>query len=218
MAGAVGLHAVDRCALSNAAPTSQASGTGGIPRSPATNCRGITTVTTGGTRARIQRSARHRVSRRARQPSSSGYHACLGTGTRGWKGYNSSGVNTVPFMQIQSYSLVVVTLESTPFETSNNIFLKALPNVGSGSSVAQVEIIHNSTLTGTSGFVGGSSPSLSINVYSTTSQFEVHRQILQSEAPVYFTWNVPPGSTQISSFYLSTGDEPPGEGPIDTSP
>jgi len=124
----------------------------------------------------------------------------------------------MPFLQVQSYSLVVVTLESTPFEFSNNIFLKALPNVGSGSGVAQVEIIHNSSLSGTTGSVGGSSPSLNINVYSPVGQFEVHRQILQSEAPVYFTWNVPPGSTQISSFYLSTGDEPPGEGPTDTSP
>jgi hypothetical protein len=47
-AGAVGLHAVDLRALSNTVPTSQASGTGEIPRSAAANCRGITTVTTGG--------------------------------------------------------------------------------------------------------------------------------------------------------------------------
>jgi hypothetical protein len=123
----------------------------------------------------------------------------------------------MPFIQVQSYSLVVATLESSPFEFSNNIFLEALPNVGSGSGVAQVEIIHNSSLPGGQGSVSGSSPSLNINVYSPTSQFEVHRQILQTEAPVYFTWNVPPGSTQVSSFYLSTGDEPPGEGPSDTS-
>jgi hypothetical protein len=124
----------------------------------------------------------------------------------------------MPFVQVQSYSLVLVTLESSPFEFSNNIFLKPLPNVGSGSGVAQVEIIHNSSLSGGQGYVSGSPPSLNITVYSPAGRFEVHRQILQTEAPVYFTWNVPQGSTQISSFYLSTGDEPPGEGPGDTSP
>jgi hypothetical protein len=124
----------------------------------------------------------------------------------------------MPFIQVQSYSLVLVTLQSSTFEFSNNIFLKPLPNVGNGSGVAQVEIIHNSSLQGGQGFVSGSTPSLNISVYSPTGQFEVHRQILQTEAPVFFTWNVPPGSTQISSFYLSTGDEPPGEGLTDTSP
>jgi hypothetical protein len=125
---------------------------------------------------------------------------------------------SMPFILVQTYSILAVTLQGSPFETANNIVLKPLPNVGEGNGVAQAQITHTSFLAGgAQGFVSGSSPALRITVYAPLGQYEVYREILQTESPVYFTWNVPQG-TQISSFYMSTGDEWPGEGPLDTSP
>jgi hypothetical protein len=87
--------------------------------------------------------------------------------------------------------------------------------------VAEAAMTHMSSVpAGAQGYVNGTLPSLVPTVYVPTGQFEVHRHMLQTERPVYFTWNVVAGTNppMISSFYLGTGDEWPGEGPFDTSP
>jgi hypothetical protein len=123
----------------------------------------------------------------------------------------------MPFIMVQTYTLTLITNSIPPGSYIWNIVLNPLPNVGLGSGVNQAEIIHRSDTGIQNGSATGSP--LNINVFAGTSQFEVHRNILQTEAPVYFNWNTSPGNPQeVYFFYLSTGAEPPGEGPADTSP
>jgi hypothetical protein len=128
----------------------------------------------------------------------------------------------MPYLMVLSYRIITGTLQTQPFDSANHIYVKPVPNVGDGNSVAEAQMTHTlSIAAGTQGYVSGTAPFLVPTVYVLNGQFEVHRHMLQTERPVYFAWDVVAGTTNppiISSFSLSTGDERPGEGPSDTSP
>ena len=128
----------------------------------------------------------------------------------------------MPYLMVLSYRIITGTLQTQPFDFATHIYVKPVPNVGDGNSVAEAQMTHILSIpAGAQGYVNGTPPSLVPTVYALNGQFEVHRHMLQTEMPVYFAWDVVAGTTHppmISSFSLSTGAERPGEGPFDTSP
>lgn len=99
----------------------------------------------------------------------------------------------------------------------NSIRVTPVPFVGSGNGVDFVDLSYNAT----SQFPVGSIPvSTSRQVFGffAPEEFEIHRSMFQTEAPIEIEWqldaNNPNSLTQLT---VRTTTELPGEGPVDTS-
>ena len=92
-----------------------------------------------------------------------------------------------------------------------------MPFVGAGNAIDFIDITYNAT---TQFLVGDIPPSAPRSVFAFFSRedFDVHRHVFQSEAPIEIEWDVDPNDlSRLTQLTVRTGQEPPGEGPTDTS-
>jgi hypothetical protein len=122
----------------------------------------------------------------------------------------------MPFIQALTYT---VTCQRLPGIVQNTIHITPLPSVGSGSGVDFVELTYNMTATTPPalGSIAQTNP-LRVYIYLSVEDFEIHRMIFQTEAPIEIEWETDPNvPSQLSHVEVRTQAEPVGEGPVDKS-
>jgi hypothetical protein len=123
----------------------------------------------------------------------------------------------MPFIQVQNY--VVRFGRQTNFidppTLVHYLAMQPLPFVGSGSAIDSVTFSYS--LSGPTISVGQRNGRLVTGSFPL-NEFDIHRTILQTEAPVFVDWIEDPATQPyLRSVVLRTDEEPPGEGPSDTS-
>jgi hypothetical protein len=102
----------------------------------------------------------------------------------------------------------------------NHIRVTPIPFEGAGPAIDFIDITYNATAQFPVGEIPPSSPRR-VFAFLTPENFEVHRRIFQTEAPVRIEWRVnssnPSTPGELAQFAVMTQEEPPGEGPVDTS-
>jgi hypothetical protein len=94
-----------------------------------------------------------------------------------------------------------------------------LPFVGAGNGIEFVELTYNITPTTppTVGSIASTTPPR-VFAFLPEEDFDIHRIVFQTEAPIEIEWETNPAvPSQLSSIEVRTRPEPPGEGPTDTS-
>jgi hypothetical protein len=122
----------------------------------------------------------------------------------------------MPFIQAQTYTLIS---RRYPSSLQNIIRVTPLPFVGAGNGIAYVELTYNITPT-TPPVVGSIAATTPPRVFAFLPEenFEIHRTVFQTEAPIEIEWETNPAiPSQLSRIEVRTRGEPPGEGPTDTS-
>jgi hypothetical protein len=130
---------------------------------------------------------------------------------------NSEKVDEMPFIQAQNYTLLFGTTANPtgPPVISQYLRMLPLPFVGSGNAIDHVTFIYSSDLANSS--VGERSGRTVVG-YFPFDEFAGHRDIIQSESPIFVEWTEDPAiSPRLRSVVLRTDEEPTGEGPADVS-
>jgi hypothetical protein len=122
----------------------------------------------------------------------------------------------VPFIQAASYSL-----SSQRGVGSANVFnrrrITPLAFVGSGNGIDFVDITYNATQLFPVGEIPPATPRRVFGFFAP-EDFDIHRLIFQTEAPVEIEWQTDPNNaSSLTSLTVRTREEPPGEGPSDIS-
>ena len=123
----------------------------------------------------------------------------------------------MPFIQIQNYQVLFgTTLDPTgPPVVSQYLRMVPLPFVGSGNAIDDVTFTYSSDLADSS---VGERDGRTVVGYFPFDEFEGHRDIIQSESPVFVEWTEDPAiAPRLRTVMLRTNDEPTGEGPADIS-
>ena len=123
----------------------------------------------------------------------------------------------MPFIQIQNYQVLFgTTLDPTgPPVVSQYLRMVPLPFVGSGNGIDHVTFTYSSDLADSS---VGERDGRTVVGYFPFDEFEGHRDIIQSESPVFVEWTEDPAiAPRLRTVMLRTNDEPTGEGPADIS-
>jgi hypothetical protein len=122
----------------------------------------------------------------------------------------------MPFIQAQTYTVICRLF---PGIVQNVMRVTPLPFVGSGNAIAFVELTYNITATTppTLGSIAQTTPP-QVFVFLPVEDFEIHRMIFQTEAPIEIEWETDAAvPSQLSHVQVRSQPEPPGEGPADTS-
>ena len=123
----------------------------------------------------------------------------------------------MPFIQVQNYVVRFrrVTNFIDPPNLVHYLVMQPLPFVGSGNAIDRVTFSYS--LSGPMNSVGDRSGRVVTGSFPF-DEFDIHRTILQTEAPVFVDWIEDPATQPLlRSVVLRTDPEPPGEGPSDTS-
>ena len=123
----------------------------------------------------------------------------------------------MPFVQVERYRLTIqrsVGGSGTVPRTLKTI--RMVPSPGSaGAGITYVEFLYPSPPPA----VVGEAPDTRVFGFFPPDQFDVHRLMLQTEAPVEVEWMPddanPPALVRVA---LRTSQEPVGEGPRDSTP
>jgi len=130
---------------------------------------------------------------------------------------SSGKVDEMPFIQAQNYAILFGTTANPtgPPVITHYLRMLPLPFVGSGNGIDYVTFIYSSDLANSSvGERGGRT----VVGHFPFEEFPGHRDILQSESPVFVEWTEDPTiSPLLRSVVLRTSEEPTGEGPADIS-
>jgi hypothetical protein len=122
----------------------------------------------------------------------------------------------MPFIQAGTYTLIS---RRFPSALRNIIRVTPLPFVGAGNGIEFVELTYNITPTTppTVGSIASTTPPR-VFAFLPEEDFEIHRIVFQTEAPIEIEWETNPAiPSQLSSIEVRTRPEPPGEGPTDKS-
>lgn len=89
-----------------------------------------------------------------------------------------------------------------------------------GSAVTGISEIYFSDRFGTGGGFSIIDSEASVRGHLPMADYEVWLDLLRHEAPIFLHWtsDAPEESDVNGVLHLSTGPEPPGEGPVDQSP
>jgi hypothetical protein len=124
----------------------------------------------------------------------------------------------MPFIQVLNYTLTsAVTAGGSGPQNTSYIRMTPVPNVGAASAVDTAQFNYTMPATATS-FPVGELTNRQLYGFFTAEEFDIHRTMLLTESPVFVEWvNDVANPPQFIQIMLRTGEEPPGEGPADTS-
>ena len=119
----------------------------------------------------------------------------------------------MPFVQVQTYrSSLTRAIVPGGARTIPTVRMMPEPGVGAGSNVAFIEFMYTDAASN----LAGEAPDQRVFGFFPPSEFPVHREMLQSEAPVIVEWATDPSNQPfLNSITLRTSSEPVGQGPAD---
>jgi hypothetical protein len=126
-------------------------------------------------------------------------------------------VDDMPFIQAQNYQILFGTVvdPTGPPLISQSLRMIPLPFVGSGNAIDHVTFRYSSDLANAS---VGERNGRTVVGYFPFDEFEGHRDIIQSESPVFVEWTEDGTiAPRLRAILLRTNEEPTGEGPADIS-
>jgi hypothetical protein len=123
----------------------------------------------------------------------------------------------MPFIQVGSYAV----RSSRGLGSSDALnFIRVVPTpfVGAGSGIEFVEFLYTAAAASTVGTIPAGVSPKRVFAFFPREEFENHRVVFQTEAPLEIEWEATSADpTDVQSVIVRTKQEPPGEGPTDTS-
>jgi hypothetical protein len=125
----------------------------------------------------------------------------------------------MPSIQAKSYTVTLRRGVGGPPNALNSIRIVPAP-VGDGSTINYVDLTYNGNSMFPVGHIPPSDPPNARRIfgYFPPEEFENHRVILQSEAPIEIEWQTDATDpNDLARLQVRSKQELPGQGPIDTS-